>query len=1106
MFKKEKSKLAVLIAATFIFMANSANPPNGRTGAPGEGMCTNCHGGGGGGFDGDINLSGLPANANPGETYNLTLDVDVSSGSPMRAGFQLVALFDSNNSNAGQLANPDGSSTIMNASGRDYWEHNPAMSFGGGTNVSWDVEWTAPNVTDDITFYMISILANGSGPGGDKQIMNTSQTTIMGSDPITIDFLEQIDVDCAGASNGSVIAEPSGGVSPYEYLWSDGSTSPGIANVSAGNYSVTVTDANENTGVNNVTINEPDEIEDISDFRDVYCFGGSDGIIVLSPTGGTGTISCLWSDGFDECSREELVAGSYSVELTDENECTTTFQYEINEPDELTIELDATSSSALEDDGQVTVLVNGGIGPYFFFWSNGIEDTGFSSTITDLSAGTYSVSVSDQNECLASAEIEVLSTGCDLSVSASIQNTSCNGLNDGAITLDVINANHDVEYLWSNGETTATLENLFPGRYTITVNDGACADTLDVDVIQPDSLIAGLVLLAKPSCAETTNGRLAIAVSGGTGNYDLSWNTGQTNDTIVMGMDQIINIPDTLVNIGIGTYVYTLSDNNGCTLIDSIVIDNGDNIPPFLMVENNFTIELDSSGFAPALSFEDIDMGSMDNCGLDTIIFSTPQFDCSNIGANIYTVTMIDTNGNSVSDEVEVLVVETIAPEILCPESIVSNSCSAIFYDIPVATDNCEIPNVSLVSGLQPGSIFPAGTNQIEFEAIDACGNIARCTFEIEVTNDLVAVVENLVNADCGTSTGSVQFAASGGTPPYNLVNGSSLSASGLAAGNYTYQIVDSDGCVTNVSFSIGQADSDIMLLDLNLTYPSCNGLDDGSVQVGEITGGDGNYTIDYGVDDPLSLSIGSYTLVITDGNGCSLITEYTIEEPPIFETIILDSGFDPCTGEFNENDLMYDAVGGSPPYNLDEVLIVFDSIENVEIVIINLSDTQGCTTNVEVEAPDVNPIIISSSQITNQTDAGNGGVDIEVEGGNGALSYTWTDNTGNVVSNEQDLIGVMSGDYVVSIVDERGCEVSNSFFIDVESSLAELDNDLYFMLMPNPVGDYSIIKFSSEIATELNIYNSNGLLISKESDLNLNTQLDMSQITPVRVKPFIKL
>ncbi|MBU6342080.1 MAG: hypothetical protein KGS48_11355, partial [Bacteroidetes bacterium] len=170
MLNKQSPRLLLwsgLLFSSLLWLANNSNPPNGRTGAPFDSTCgtSNCHGTSNqNGYGASLSLDGLPATIQPNTLYPLTLTVTVSSGSPSKAGFQLVAVSTTAETNAGDLASTDTQTGTETFGGREYIEQRNGKAFSGGT-VSWSFNWTSPASVsgNSVTFYFISLLANGNG-------------------------------------------------------------------------------------------------------------------------------------------------------------------------------------------------------------------------------------------------------------------------------------------------------------------------------------------------------------------------------------------------------------------------------------------------------------------------------------------------------------------------------------------------------------------------------------------------------------------------------------------------------------------------------------------------------------------------------------------------------------------------------------------------------------------------------------------------------------------------------------------------------------------------------------------------------------------------------
>jgi len=298
--KSQFIPLYLLLPIAFLLVSNSSNPPDGRTGAPGEDTCTSCHGGNNAnGFEGSLEIQGLPAAISPNETYSIAVVTKRTAGTPTRAGFQLVAV-DANNNNIGTLANPSASATIKSSGGKTYFEHNPALKFEAQEEVNWTVDWTAPATVDaGVTFYATAILGNGSGSAGDAQLSATTsgrvQSTVSDLPPITA-TVTATNVSCFGQNDGSASIEATGGMAPYTYKWSNDRTEATINDFEAGTYSVTVSDAIGATSAIDVKIDQPTELViEIVSATNINC-DNDIGLVTVAASGGLPDYQYNWED------------------------------------------------------------------------------------------------------------------------------------------------------------------------------------------------------------------------------------------------------------------------------------------------------------------------------------------------------------------------------------------------------------------------------------------------------------------------------------------------------------------------------------------------------------------------------------------------------------------------------------------------------------------------------------------------------------------------------------------------------------------------------------------------------------------------------------------
>ena len=198
-----------------------------------------------------------------------------------------------------------------------------------------------------------------------------------------------------------------GGTTPYSYEWSNGQTTQTISGLSAGTYSVTVTDNEGEMDEFEITITEPDMMISIANTTNVACFEESNGAAEITTTiGGTPDYTYEWSNGQVGTIATDLTAGTYNVTVTDGNECNSIQTVVINEPDELLV-TDEVMDILNGDDGAIDITVVGGTEPYSYEWSDGSTQ----EDLVNVSSGTYSYTVTDANGCtFVSDPISVMST------------------------------------------------------------------------------------------------------------------------------------------------------------------------------------------------------------------------------------------------------------------------------------------------------------------------------------------------------------------------------------------------------------------------------------------------------------------------------------------------------------------------------------------------------------------------------------------------------------------------------------------------------------------------------------------------------------------------
>jgi gliding motility-associated-like protein len=358
------------------------------------------------------------------------------------------------------------------------------------------------------------------------------------------------DLHCAGDSNGSLMAQPSGGNGNFSYLWNSGSTQNPATGLSAGNYSVTVTDQAGCTATANFTLHQPQPLQ----FRNVVvqqpACPGTTGSISFTASGGTAPYQFSWQSGQTGNAINGLVAGLYTCTITDHNGCNTDTTFEITEnANPLTLLTPSIHhvDCSQQNSGSVSVQLTGGALPYSYQWSNG----GSSQGISGLSAGIYTVTVTDHNGCSAFASYTI--NGGAQPFHAQVQNFGnvlCFNGNNGFIDLELTGTNTPYQYQWSNGSISQDLTQLTGGTYTVVITDGSgCDTTLSFSISQPAQPLIPSLSVINSDCHHP-GGSIAVVATGGTAPYSFLWSNGEhTSD---------------LQNVAPGYYMVTVTDANGC--------------------------------------------------------------------------------------------------------------------------------------------------------------------------------------------------------------------------------------------------------------------------------------------------------------------------------------------------------------------------------------------------------------------------------------------------------------------------------------------------------------------------------------------------------------
>lgn len=884
---------------------------------------------------------------------------------------------------------------------------------------------------------------------------STGPHNIINNPAPTLDITNMVitDENCGGLDGAITGIVVNGGTGPFTYDWNGtvGSLSPDTTGLAAGGYTLTVTDANGcvvSTGPHTVNgIGGP--VIDITNVVvvDETCTSADGEITGITVSGGSGNYTYDWNGSTGSISADTigLGAGNYTLTVTDiANGCTSVEgPFAVIDNPAATIDI---SNIAIANDtcnntvGAITgIVVTGGTAPLVFDW-NGTTTLG--ADTVGLGAGNYTLTVTDANNCVATngphSVIALPGPTID-DTNVALADENC-GNADGSITGIVVSGgNAPLTYDWNGtvGSVGPDSVNIGAGSYTLTVVDAfgcsASSGPYTINNIPAPTINIGAIAVVDETCSNVNGEITGITVSGGSGNYSYDW-----NGTSTLG-------PDT-IGLAAGNYTLTVTDNvTGCTSTfgPQAIVDNAGptlNISGLTLGDdtcvfgNGFIVGIVASGGTAPLIYDW--NGSSGSLGADT----------TGLGAGNYTLTVTDANGCTVSTG---------------PYTI--NALTGPTIDdsnILIINENCGGQDGAIVNITASGGNPPLNYswNGVSTFGIDTLALNAG-SYNLTVTDDYgctatsgpytvnsiggpvidttnIAYVQETCSGVNGAITG---ITASGGSGNFIYDwNGSStlgLDTIGLGAGNYTLTVTDTtSGCVTLMG-PVTITDSPAPIIDLNalvVADDTCN------AGVGEIsgivvTGGTAPLVYEWNgtataTPDTLGLSAGTYTLTVTDANGCTAtagpFTVNPLAGPTIDDTNI--TIVDENCGGFDGSITGITVSGGTAPLSYDWNGAASTSPDTLNIVAgawtFTVTDANGCSatsgaynvSNIGGPTVDVSGIAITNEDCGN----GNGIIAGITATGVAPLSYSWNGNT----TLSADTIGLNAGAYTLTVTDANGC------------------------------------------------------------------------------------
>jgi len=865
------------------------------------------------------------------------------------------------------------------------------------------------------------------------------------------------DVLCAGDSNGSIDITVSGGVAGYAYSWTgpNGFTSSDedISALEAGSYTVEITDSQLCTAQESFDVGETFILTATPSISNLSCFGANDGSILVNLQGGLEPYTINWTgpNGFTASTSliENLEAGTYNLTATDDNGCSITQSFEVLSPDELIVNINSEDLSCTDsNDGSATALPTGGTPGYTYSWTGPDGFSSASPAITDLEPGIYTITITDAANCTAQNSVEILNP-LPIAIDIIVDQPSCtedNGSLEALPSGGTISV--DYNFSWEDEfgteiSTASSISNLAPATYTIIVtDDNGCTAEESIELARESIELDAVITDA--TCLGINNGSIDLSPSGGTPNYNFSWT----------GPNSFTSTNQNISGIQPGNYTVEVTDAQGCSSEETFTVGEPNAIQIASTITNescpgssNGAITISISGGTPGYSTSWTGPNG----------FTANGITISNLEPGIYSATVSDINGCQANADFEV--------GIDSDYSILTTPTDPLCFEEATGSIDLEIDDSA--GGIPPYNYSWTGPNGYtstdqdpnnleagEYIVMVTDDNGCSQTDTVQLINPLsLNVSTSVTNSNCGQADGSASASVTGGTGiitySWTDTDDNELSTSedldGVPAGVYNLIVSDENGCTETAVITITNVNGSIAA---EVTNPTCNGGNDGTISISVINGSapytyqwsDGTSLISTN-DTLLDATAGTYTLTVEDINGCIYTQSFDVLDPaPILGNPVITNVS--CAG--NDGAVILGVTGGTEPYSItwtgpDGFNASGSSVSNLEpgdytYVIIDAND---CLSSEEVTVAFI-PDLAASADITPVQCGGEstGSIDLTIVDGVPPYQVEWSDSDG-VISTDEDLNNLSAGTYSVIVIDDAGCEFTETFTVTENPPIA---------------------------------------------------------------------
>jgi gliding motility-associated-like protein len=922
-------------------------------------------------------------------------------------------------------------------------------------------------------------------------------------------------VSCNNGSNGAIFITAKN-CTATAYSWTGPnnytSTQADITGVKSGAYTVTVTFTGGVTATATATLTQPIPMSlPVVTPTSVTCFGGLNGSITVSPSGGTTPYNYAWSGpgGFttsNSASISNLKAGNYVITVTDANNCTiASGQILVSQPNQITIPGSAMNVTPVScsgtANGAITVVPSGGNAPFTYVWASTASQftSTNAATITGLKIGSYTVTATDAGGCTGVSPAIVVGAGPS-SVAVPVSNNTpvaCGSVGTGALTVAPTGGSAPYSYVWTSNAAgftstnSATISNLKIGTYNVTATDanGCTGASATITIgLSSNTMSLPTVNITPVTCFGGSNGAITVAPVGGVTPYSYTWSG--------PGLFVTVNSP-TITNLGSGNYTVIVSDANSCTFVSGPILtpteSNAIIIPTNTLAVTqiscaggaNGSISLSPIGGTPYSAPSNAYTYNWSGPGGVTYTQAPPL---TGLGAGLYKVTATDSKGckGSLASPIQInaapaqlLANATDSENVKClndQNGSITLNVQGGTTSYTYAWKNASSPSNPVISTLQNPANLGAGSYNVVVTDLYGCTSTLASPVTINKPNSaLSAALASKIDVKChGSNTGAINISAQGGwgTPVFTWSPSGNTGANltGLLAGIYTPTIVDAGGCVVSTPSITITEPQPISLSTVSVTNNKCVGQGDGSITI-QVGGGTPVYNVNWtpgGLSGTTisNLAGGNYTPTVTDANNCTKVgNPITVTEPqnPLqLGTPVIVNQIGTSLGS-----ITLSPAGGTSPYQY-----IWSHLPNPTTnstltglvagdYLVTVKDANGCITSSNAISV-VNTNVLFATFIDNTPSCGDGAcvrifVNPVTSVINKPYKITWTPGNGaytetNTALDTIKICNLVGGVYSFTVTDALG----NVFVIPTTVFIQNLPPINYTATVSNPNEDFA--------------------------------------------------